>query len=244
VNTIRPGATASSPWLGAALPLAAVLAFAQGCAAAKSERAMLTADAEVFEAMVRAQISQTPEDSVVALRVLRVDSHPASDDPQLASAPQRSAGVDLDAPPDTLPPETMTRIAEQRKAILSDLHVEEGGPFNYPGCGGTRPHRVPDSSPTHPDLSAMRPGNACPPTWRTYVTVGLPIRGEAEALTKLRGRTAAPTDSSAELWTVLVTENVIGPAGQTWRQYACLLRRDPETGRLALAERFLISWAE
>jgi hypothetical protein len=222
---------------GAALLFAAALAFEQGCAAAKSERAILTADAEVFEATVRAQISQTPEDSVVARRVLRVDSHPALDDPQLASAPQRSAGVDLDAPPDTLPPETMARIADQRKAILSDLHVEEGGPFNYPGCGGTRPQRTPDSSAVHI-------ANECPPSWRTYVTVGLPIRGEAEALRKLRSRTAAPIDSSAELWTVLLAENTIGPAGQTWRQYECLLRRDPETGRLALAERFLVSWAE
>jgi hypothetical protein len=198
---------------------------------------MLTADAEVFEATVRAQISQTPDDSVVALKVLRVDSRPASDNTQLTSTPPRASGVDLDAPPDTLPPETLARIADQRKAILSDLHVEEGGPFNFPGCGGTRPHRAPDSA-------IIQLGTECPSTWRRYVTVGLPFRGEADVLRKLRGRAAPPADSTAELWTVLVTENAIGPAGQTWRQYACLLRRDPETGRLALAERSLLSWAE
>jgi hypothetical protein len=198
---------------------------------------MLSADAEVFEATVRAQISQTPDDPAVALKVLRVDSRPVSDNAQLASTPPGAPGVDLDAPPDTLPPETLARIAEQRKAILSDLHVEEGGPFNFPGCGGTRPHRTPDSS-------TVQLGNECPRTWRRYVTVGLPFRGEADVLVKLRGRAAPPSDSTAELWTVLVTENAIGPAGQTWRQYACLLHRDPETGRLALTERSLLSWAE
>ena len=197
---------------------------------------MLSADARVFEAMVRAQISRTPDDSAVALRVLRVDSRPSSDNAQLAAAP-RSAGVDLDAPPDTLPPETLARIADQRKAILADLHVEEGGPFDYPGCGGTHPHRALDSP-----VPAL--GQECPRTWRRYVTVGLPFRGEASVLAKLRAPTSAPADSSAESWSVLVTENSIGPAGQTWRQYACLLRRDPETGRLALAERLLLSWAE
>lgn len=218
--------------------LAITLLSADACTGrAESERAILGADAEVFEAVVRAQISNTPDDSAVALRVLRVDSRPTSDNAQLLPTSQRSRALDLDAPPDTLPPETLTRIAEQRKAILSDLHVEEGGPFNYPGCAGTRPHPSADSVPLPLDRT-------CPPTWHRYVTVGLPFRGEAEVLTKLRARASAPPDSSAESWTVLVTENAIGPAGQTWRQYASLLRRDPQTGHLALAERLLLSWAE
>jgi hypothetical protein len=232
MNTIRAAAGASLA------SLAVALVVAPACSPrAKSERAMLTADAEVFEAMVRAQISATPDDSLVALRVLRVDSRPASDNPPLASAPGRSTGVDLDEPGDTLPPETMERIADQRKAILGDLHVEEGGPFNYPGCGGTRSHGSADSS-------TVPLARECPQTWRRYITVGLPFRGEAEILTKLPVRTSAPVDPSVESWTVLVTENVIGPAGQTWQQYACLLQRDPQTGRLALTQRLLLSWAE
>jgi hypothetical protein len=218
--------------------LAIVFALAEACGgSARSERAMLTADAEVFEAMVRAQVSRTPDDSAVALRVLRVDSRPASDNTQLGSGRQGGVGMDLDESPDTLPPETMARIAEQRREILADLHVEEGGPFNYPGCGGTRPHPTSDSA-------AQAAGNSCPSVWRRYVTVGLPFRGEAQVLAKLRGQSSAPADSSAESWTVLVTENTIGPAGQTWQQYACLLRRDPVTGQLGLAERVLLSWAE
>jgi hypothetical protein len=232
VNTIRTRA-------GSALvSLAIAVSLADACGGGeRSEREMLSADAEVFEAIVRAQVSQTPDDSAVALRVLRVDSRPVSDNTQLGSAAQVAVGVDLDEPTDTLSPEAMSRIADQRKEILADLHVEEGGPFNYPGCGGTRPHRTPD-----PDTVQM--GTACPSVWRRYVTIGLPVRGEAEVLAKLRSRSSAPTGSTAESWTVLVTENTIGPAGQTWQQYACLLRRDPVTGHLGLAERFLLSWAE
>jgi hypothetical protein len=218
--------------------LAIAVSLADACGGAeRSEREMLSADAEVFEAIVRAQVSQTPDDSAVALRVLRVDSRPVSDNTQLGSAAQVAVGVDLDEPTDTLSPEAMSRIADQRREILADLHVEEGGPFNYPGCGGTRSHRTPD-----PDTLQM--GTACPSVWRRYVTIGLPVRGEAEVLAKLRSRSSAPTGSTAESWTVLVTENTIGPAGQTWQQYACLLRCDPVTGHLGLAERFLLSWAE
>jgi hypothetical protein len=218
--------------------LAITLLSAGACTGrAKSERAILSADAEVFEAVVRAQISNTPDDSVVALRVLRVDSRPTSDNAQLMTPAQRNRSLDLDAPPDTLPPETLSRIAEQRKAILSDLHVEEGGPFNYPGCAGTRPHPASDSAQLPLDRT-------CPPTWHRYITVGLPFSGEAEVLARLRARASSPPDSTAESWTVLVTENAIGPAGQTWRQYACLLRRDAVTGQLALAEKLLLSWAE
>jgi hypothetical protein len=36
----------------------------------------------------------------------------------------------------------------------------------------------------------------------------------------------------------------VGPGGQEWRQYAWLLRRDPQTGQLVLVEKFLLSWAE
>jgi hypothetical protein len=232
VNTIRMRA-------GSALVSVAIaISLADACGGSeRSEREMLSADAEVFEAIVRAQVSQTPDDSAVAMRVLRIDSRPTLDNTQLRSAPQAAVGVDLDEPTDTLPPEAMSRIAEQRKEILADLHVEEGGPFIYPGCGGTRPHPPPNPG-------ALQLGTACPSVWRRYVTVGLPVRGEAEVLAKLRSRSSAPTGSSAESWTVLVTENTIGPAGQMWQQYACLLRRDQVTGHFGLAERFLLSWAE
>ena len=63
-------------------------------------------------------------------------------------------------------------------------------------------------------------------------------------LDRLRSREAPAPDSTAEVWTVLVTESSIGPGGQDWRQYAWLLQRNPDNRRLTLAERFLLSWAE
>ncbi|MGH7651178.1 MAG: hypothetical protein ACREMS_04985 [Gemmatimonadaceae bacterium] len=197
----------------------------------------MKADADVFETVVQSQITPAAGDSAMALRSLRVDSRPVADTGPLATGTQPPAPLNIDSSADSLSPNSLAKVAGQRKAILADLHVEEGGPFLYPACGGTRVHRLRDSSLT-------TTGSDCPAEWRRYVTVGLPVRGAAAVLSKLRDREEAPPDSSAELWTVLVTENTIGPSGQTWRQYACLLRRDPETDRLALVERFLVSYAE
>jgi hypothetical protein len=115
------------------------------------------------------------------------------------------------------------------------LHVEGGGPFDYPDCGGAR--RVSDSA------EANVPGR-CPREPVRYVTVGIPYRGAAPVLDKLRRPESPTPDTSAELWTLVVSETNIGPGGQQWRQYAWLFRRDPGTGRLALAEKFLMAWAE
>ena len=229
VNTIQHGSRLS---LRIAIALLAVQACDRSTAA---ERALLSADAEVFETMVRAQVSSTPDDSAVTLQVLRVDSRPVTDTTDLSGSSQSARPLDLNAPSDSLSGDALSQITEQRKDILSDLHIAEGGPFNYPDCGGAR-------SRPDPDSTTPRIGAHCPAAWHRYVTVGLPYRGAAEVLKKLRGGELA--DSTGDAWTVVVTENSIGPSGQTWRKYACLLRRDPETGHLALAERFLMSWAE
>ncbi len=214
------------------------LAVSIGCSGPTSaERSLLKADADVFETVVQSQITPAADDSAIALRSLRVDSRPVADTGPLGTGTSSPPTLTVDESADSLSVKALDKVAEQRKAILSDLHVEEGGPFLYPDCGGTRVHRLRDST-----LTSV--GSGCPPDWRRYLTVGLPVRGAAQVLSKLRDREEAPPDSSAELWTVLVTENTIGSSGQTWRQYACLLRRDPETGSLALVERFWLSYAE
>ncbi|MGI8401042.1 MAG: hypothetical protein ACR2NS_05475 [Gemmatimonadaceae bacterium] len=217
--------------------LAVVLAVGQGCSApSRAERAVLATDAEVFETVVRNELSPDPADSVASLRVMRVDSRPVTDNGDLSPNSARPTGFDLDQGVDSLSEASVARIADQRKAILRDLRAEEGGPFTYPGCPGAR-------SRTSADSAGASPG-ACPSTWRRYITVGIPYRGTAAAIVdKLRTRAPLP-DSSAEVWTVLVAENSVGPSGQDWRQYAWLLRRDPENGRLALIEKVLLSWAE
>lgn len=209
-----------------------MLAVCQSCGApSKAERAVLAADADVFESVIRSEQSPDSADSARSLRVMRVDSRPVTDNDAL-TATARQTGFDLDKVSDSLSDASLARIADQRKAILRDLHVEEGGPFGYPGCGGSRSHGSDELSRA-----------ACPRDWRRYITVGIPYRGTAPVIEKLR-TTSPPPDSSAELWTVLVAENSVGPGGQEWRQYAWLLRRDPQTGQLALVEKFLLSWAE
>ncbi|MEP6550456.1 MAG: hypothetical protein ABJB95_04700 [Gemmatimonadales bacterium] len=218
--------------------IALVLSAVEACSATSSaERSMLRADAEAFEAVVREQTPPNSADSTLPPHFLRVDSRPGGDEAVIATAPQRANGFDLDEAGDSLSAGALARIGDQRKAILRDLQIDEGGPFVYPGCGGSKARGSSDS--------AFAPTGAnCPREWRRYVTVGLPYRGVAAVLAKLRAPESAPPDSTGEVWTVLVTENSIGPGGQDWRQFAWLLRRDPVRGRVNVAEKFLVSWAE
>jgi hypothetical protein len=207
-----------------------ILCFA--CAMPAEQREIATADAESFEAIVRSQMSDS-----VGPGFLRVDSRPAGDKEILAPTPPTSEGFDPDSSLAAAKETDTGLIADQRKEILRDLHVEEGGPFVYPDCGGFRTRRFKDTSEVHPDPQ-------CPKSFRRYVTVGLPARGAASVLSKARRPEAPPPDTTGELWTVLVTESSVGPGGQQWRQYAWLFRRDDTTGRLGVSEKYLLSWAE
>ncbi|HKR08609.1 MAG TPA: hypothetical protein VJS39_05425 [Gemmatimonadaceae bacterium] len=205
--------------------------LAVACAIPREQRQLAAADAETFEAIVRSQMS----DSVNA-GFLRVDSRPAGDKELLSPTPE-PAGFDPDSLSDTVAESATRIIADQRKEILNDLHVEEGGPFVYPSCGGFRTRRFRDSAAVHPNPD-------CPKAFRRYVTVGLPTRGAALLLNKARRPETPPPDTTGELWTVLVTESSVGPGGQQWRQYGWLFRRDPATGNLGISEKYLLSWAE
>jgi hypothetical protein len=217
------------------LQLAVLLVASEGCnTVSGSERELARVDAEAFETVVRAQVPERAADSAGPPGFLRVDARPAGDNGTLAV--NRPAAIDLEELADSTSTHTLATIAHQRRAILGLLKVEEGGPFVYPGCGGTRSRRRKASVPA--------PTGKCPGEWRRYVTVGLPYRGVAAVIDKVRPVESPAPDSTGEVWTVLVTESSIGPGGQDWRQYAWLLRRDPLTYRLALADRFLLSWAE
>ena len=213
------------------LILAAVLSLA--CAQPRTQREIAEADAETFQTIVRSQMSDS-----VNVGFLRVDARPAGDKELLAPATSStSPGYDPDSSADSAVNADPAMIADQRKEILHDLHVEEGGPFVYPECGGFRTRRFRDSATVHPDPE-------CPKTYRRYVTVGVPTRGAAAIIAKARRPEVPAPDTTGELWTVLVTESSVGPGGQQWRQFAWLFRRDTTTGRLAVAEKYLLSWAE
>lgn len=214
----------------ASLLLATTVTIA--CTLPREQREMLAADAETFEAVVRSQMSDS-----VGTAFLRVDSRPAGDKEILSSTQSTAGGLDPDSATDSVPEPDVRSISDQRKQILRDLHIEEGGPFDYPQCGGFRVNRFRDTAPVHPNRD-------CPKTFHRYVTVGLPTRGATPAVTKARPADAPLPDTTGEQWTVLVTETAVGPGGQQFRQYAWLFRRDAQTGGLGVVEKYLLSWAE
>ena len=207
-----------------------------GCGLGR-ERAIVAADGEIFETVAREQLPAPRDGLGVAASPLRMDSRPAGDNTDLASTPERPRRLELGDSTDSITLGVTDVIVEQRKGILASLGITDGGPFNYPECGGARPHLAPDST-------VVLPGPSCPALVSRYVTVGLPYRGASPMLDKVRPANLPAPDSTVEMWTVLITESSVGPGGQQWRQYVSLFRRDPETGRLAMAERFLLSWAE
>lgn len=215
--------------------LSAVVLIAAACRMmSPGQRQVLEADAESFEAIVRSQVTDSAAGS---LGFLRVDARPGRDDAVLTGATPERRGIELSdssSSSDSLA-RLLGAVEDQRRAILDGLHVDGSGPFNYPFCGGAR--RVSDSA-------AVNGATKCPTEPVRYVTVGVPYRGAAPVLDKLRSPESPAPDSTSELWTVLVSETNIGPGGQQWRQYAWLFRREPATGKLAPVERFLVSWAE
>jgi hypothetical protein len=213
------------------LQLTGVIVLCVACAAPREERELAATDAETFSVIVRSQMTDNASPGF-----LRVDARPAGDKELIASTPPSSPGFDPDSPTDTVAEGDNRFITDQRKEILNDLHIEEGGPFFYPECGGFRTRRFRDTGVVHPEPD-------CPKGFRRYVTVSLPTRG-ASVVAKARRPESPPPDTSGEVWTVLVTETAVGPGGQQWRQYAWLFRRDPQTGHLDVAEKLLMSWAE
>jgi len=217
--------------------LSAVVLITTACTMmSPGERQVLEADAESFETIVRSQVTDSASGSP---GFLRVDARPGRDDAVLNGATPERQGIQLDSSASPDSPDSLARllraVEDQRRSILDGLKVDGRGPFDYPFCGGAR--RVSDSAAVNGDTK-------CPSQPVRYVTVGVPSRGAAPMLDKLRSPESPVPDSTEELWTLLVSETNMGPGGQQWRQYAWLFHRETATGRLAPVERFLVSWAE
>jgi len=209
------------------------IAAACGCSLiGDSQRELARADAETFEVVVRSQLTDS---AAGTSGFLRVDSRPGADNPLPSSAVPEFPALALPDSAGSPSPEVGDRMQRRRSEILNELGVPSGGPFEYPECGGTRRVRDPDGL-----IGTVK----CPAEPLRYVAVSLPSRGAAPILAKLRRPEVPAPDSSAELWTVLVSETNTGPGGQRWEQYAWLFHRDQETGRLVVTERFLVSWAD
>ncbi len=227
----------SARWsLCLAVALASIVA--SGCdSSSPAERELVHTDAEVFETVARAERIVGVEDSLRRPLFLRIDSRPIDNTALLL--PQTPGPTGITPEDDSLQPSpsALKLFVRERRAILDRLGIEEGGPFNFPGCGGVR---TGESSPRPGPLAS---GIGCPTEWRRYVTIGLPRRGVAQIPDKVR-RTEPRSFDSGEVWSVLVTETSIGPGGQDWKHYAWVLTREPGRADLSLAARFLLSWAE
>jgi hypothetical protein len=202
-----------------------------------SDREVVHTDAEVFEAVARSELVLGIEDSSRSPRFLRIDSRPIDNTSMLPPKSPAPAGISLDD--DSMPASSAVtnRIAQERRAILDRLGVEEGGPFVFPGCEGVR------TGETEPKRGATQPRAGCPTQWRRYVTIGLPRRGVGLIPETVR-KTDPRSFDAGEVWTVLVTETSIGSGGQDWKQYASVLTREPDREGLTLTARFLLTWAE
>jgi hypothetical protein len=203
-----------------------------------TEREIVHTDAEVFEAVARSELVVGNEDSSRSPGFLRIDSRPVDNTSTLPPQRRAQTGIALGEDDSTPASSVVTdRIAQERRAILERLGVEEGGPFFFPGCEGVR------SGKTEPKRGVTPPRAGCPTQWRRYVTIGLPRRGVGLIPENVR-KTDPRSFDTGEVWTVLVTETSIGSGGQDWKQYASVLTREPDGQGLTLAARFLLTWAE
>ena len=193
--------------------------------------ALLRADSAAFETIVRIKSPRNGNDHPDKVYYLRIDSDPNGH----ASAFRASAGGSrgsisgIDSVRDSV---TMMLVSQQRKAILKNLGVEEGGPVTYSHCRGTLAPSPVTPLPTD-----------CPKEIHYYVTISLPSLGVPPNLPAGPPR-KPPPDLTGEIWMVIVSEAYASPGGQNWFEYAWLLRRDPSDHKLALAHTVLLEWVE
>ena len=199
------------------------------------EMTLIRADSEVFAAVVRAQLDAGTDEYPYHIDELRYDARPYG---TRNGYPDLGAGVQGAAPElyfGRAEQTAIDQIAENRKAILNVRGVPEGSPFNYPQCAGVK---VPQPPPSRRGTARTKPANphaGCPRKPESYVTVGLPLRGQPEGLKKIRDSRGKYVDLRGDVWTTLVDEYFAGPSGWSHTQHAWLFKRSRWSGRLELA---------
>ena len=200
--------------------------------------AVARVDSEVFEAVIRLNLTGNGKDYPFKLTHLRVDERPSGEASGFRSVAGMSQGVET-AMDSTLSIRAMQSIVATRARILSTLNVPQGRPFNYPTCGGTLAPPPPPGSPPN----AYHAG--CPKESQEYVVIQIPTHGVPSYFNEVKGRQHAPlVEPTADLWTVIVSTAGIGPGGQMWDQHAWMFKRDPADRRLKLVSTLLLAIAE
>ncbi len=208
--------------------------------------ALIRADSEVFEAVVRAQLAGNMKDYPYHLDGLRYDSRPSIPVAAFPITAPRSKKLRATGPfeaPDSM---MMDRLAMNREQILKRTGVEQGGPLRYPDCAGVLVPPPPPPVGSSPSTSTPRPDlhASCPRHSESYVTVSLPIRGEPEALKRFPNPKGRRANLTGEVWTVVVEENTAGPSGSMWSQHAWIFTHLPSSHRLELADTNLLGVIE
>jgi len=208
--------------------------------------ALIRADSEVFEAVVRAQLAGNMKDYPYHLDGLRYDSRPSTPVAVFGTTTPRPQTSETTGPFQTPDLGILDRLTKNRKEILERSAVEESAARTYSNCAGILvpppppPVGSPPSARTNlPDIHAT-----CPRHQESYVAVSLPVRGEPKALNEIANQRGRRVSWTGEVWTVVVDESSAGPGGSMWSQHAWLFTRNPADRRLHLAETILLGIAE
>ena len=210
----------------------------------EEELTLIKADSQMFAAVVREQL-EGGDDYPFHLERFRYDARPygtRSGYPEVFSGVQ---GIDPTLTFARAGESAIDELVDNRKRILRLNGVRAGGPISYPQCAGVR---VPTPPPPPRGSTAARVKRAdvhagCPKLPESYLTVGLPIRGQPEGLRNARDTRGRRVSVRGDVWTVLVDERSFGPEGWSWSQYAWLFRRT-RSGGLDLAATILIGTVE
>lgn len=209
----------------------------------EEELTLISADSEVFAAVVKAQLDGKEDEYPSPLTSFRYDSRPYGTP---TGYPEMFAGVQGIDPTLTFARAGQSAIddlIENRKRILEAARVREGGPLVYKQCAGAR---VPEPPPVRGATGRVRRSDVhagCPAAPEYYLTVGLPIRGQPDGLKSIRDTRGRRVNLGGDVWTVLVTQFSAGPKGWTRSEYAWLFKRN-RRNRLELANTILIGVIE
>ena len=207
---------------------------------AEHQLTLAAADSEVFAAVVRAQLGANDDEYPRRLERFRYDSRPYGTPtgyPEVFSGVQ---GIDPTLSYAKAEKRTVNRLVENRKVILEEHNVREGGALTYPQCAGASVP-LPPPTRTRSAAAAKRADvhSGCPKTNEYYVTVGLPIRGIPPGLERSRDTRGRRVSVRGEMWTAVVEEHAFAPEGWRRSQYAWVFRRGG-SGQLELVNTILI----
>jgi len=211
------------------------------------EFTMVGIESELFAAVVRTQLAAGDGDDAYPHRLarFRYDARPYGTNTGYPEVFAGVEGVDPTLSFARASEREIDRVIDARKETLQSNSVREGRLVPYSQCAGAG---VPVPPPPRGRSSSRRlkPVDVhagCPKTPEYYLTVGLPIRGQPAGLKNSRDTRGERVRLRGEVWTILVDETKVGPAGWSRSQYAWLFTRNDE-GALELANTIFIGVVE